>query len=492
MNRNVSVLATIFLILFSFYLPGCLENSEYSLDVDGGLVLEENASKIVIRSYSPRTEIEIQGFKGDILVRNCNDDSEVKGIGDSYDMSSTNVSLEIDNKDKQDIEIETPEKDGFKFAVVGDTQGMNHIFKDAVKQMKDIDFLIHLGDLTVSGKEEGYNSVQAVMDSTGFPVYTTIGNHDVRFNGTERYKKRLAPLQYSFSYSNYNFIFLNSAGLSLSEDQIDWIESKLSKDERDVIVTHAPYYDPLSGSHTMDEGSSEMMSDLIAKHEITAYMSGHIHAFYQDVSNGTKRLITGGGGGSLVKGEHHYMTAEATQSGLDFTKVPIKTEEQNVYNITVRKGNKEVNYTYQNLLDRIEVEGISSFQNQFGNRRAQGYYEGIKMSTLLEEVGGMSENDTLVVKSIDGYEQMYGYLNVYPNETYMRSQGEFILALEYNNGTIEKWEDGPRAVMLPEDGYYSNQDCANTSYPDQGWNVYESAGARWAKYVKTLEVIEGG
>lgn len=492
MNRKISVLAILLLIFFSFYLLGCLEDNEYSLEIDGGTILDENDSKIVIRSYSPRTEIDIQGFKGEVIVTNCNEDSNVKGIGDSYKVSSTNISLDIDNKDKKNIKIKTPEVKGFKFAVIGDTQGMNHIFKDAVKDMKDIEFLIHLGDLTTSGKSFGYNSVERVMNSTGFPVYTTIGNHDVRFGGTERYKNRLAPLQYSFSYSNYNFIFLNSAQLSITEDQIDWMESKLSSNEKNIIITHAPYYDPFSGSHTMDKQSSERMADFIEDYDITAYMSGHIHSYYQDVSNGTKRLITGGGGGSLVKGEHHYITAEATQDSLEFTKVPIKTGDQNVYNITVKKGNTQVNYTYQSLLDQIDVEGISSFQNQFGNKRASGYYEGIRISTLIEDVGGMSENDTLIVKSIDGYEQKFGYLNVYPNEEYMKYQGEFIVALEYNNDTIGEWEDGPRAVMVPEDGYYSNEDCANTSYPNQGWNVYESAGARWAKYVKTIEVIEDG
>ncbi|MFW6141841.1 MAG: metallophosphoesterase family protein [Candidatus Saliniplasma sp.] len=492
MNRKISVLAILFLIFFSFYLHGCLKDNDYSLKVEGGIILQEDNSKVLVRSYSTKTEIDIQGFKGEVMVTNCNDDSKVKGIGDSYEMGSTNISLKIDNKDKQNIRIKTPEENDFKFAVIGDTQGMNHIFKDAVKDMKDIEFLIHLGDLTSSGKSSGYNDVERVMNSTGFPVYTTIGNHDVRFGGTERYKNRLAPVQYSFTYSNYNFIFLNSAQLSITEDQIDWMESKLSSDERNIIITHAPYYDPFSGSHTMDDESSGRIVDFIEDHDITAYVSGHIHAYYQDASNGTRRLITGGGGGSLVKGEHHYISAEATQDSLEFTKVPIKTSDRNIYNITVKKGNTQVNYSYQNLLDQIEVERISSFQNQFGNKRATGYYEGIKMSTLIEDVGGMSKNDTLLVESIDGYLQKFGYLNVYPDEEYMKYQGEFILGLEYNNQTIDEWGEGPRAVMMPDDGYYSNDDCANTSYPDQGWNVYESAGARWAKYVKTIEVIKDG
>ena len=492
MNRNISVLVTLFLILFSFYLPGCLEEHEYSLQVDGGLVINESDSKITIRSYSPETDIKIEGFKGDILVTNCNDDSKVKGIGDNYETNSKNITLNVDEKDKKTISIKTEEKNDFKFAVIGDTQGMNHIFKNAVKEMDDIEFLIHLGDLTSSSKKSGYDRVESVMNSTDFPVYTTIGNHDVRFDGKNIYENRIAPLQYSFTYSNYNFIFLNSAQLSIDQSQIDWMESELSDDKNNVILTHAPYFDPFRGSHTMDDQSSELMSDFISDNYVDAFMSGHIHAYYQDVSKNTKRLITGGGGGSLVEGEHHYVSVYASENQMEFTKVPINTQEQNVYKIFVEKGDQSVNYTYQSLLYDMNVEGVSSFQNQFGNVRGTGYYEGIKISELIEEVGGMSKNDTLVVESIDGYKQKFGYLNVYPDEEYMESQGEFILALEYNNQTIDEWGDGPRAVMIPEDGYYSNQDCENTSYPGQGWNVYESAGARWAKYVKTIEVIEDG
>lgn len=496
MSRKISFLTILFLLIFSFTLPGCLEEDqgehEYFFEVNGGLVIKEKESRITIRSYSPDTDIKIEGFKGKILLTNCHKDSEVKGVGDSYEIRSTNITIDIGNEKKKSISVDAKDKDEFRFAVIGDTQGMNHIFMDAVKEMEDVDFLIHLGDLTASGKRSGYDSVKRVMNSTDFPVYSTIGNHDIRFDGKDIYENRLSPLQYSFSYSNYNFIFFNSAELSLRQEQVDWMRSEIEDDKENVLITHAPYFDPFGGSHTMDEESCNMMDEFVSEHDVHAYLSGHIHAYHQDISQKTKRLITGGGGGSLVKGEHHFVYADASNDNLEFTKVPIDTEEQNVYKIFVKKGGKNVTYTYQNLLYKMDSSGVSSFQNQFGNIRGKGYYEGVKFRALLEKVGGMSKNDTLVVESIDGYKQKFGYLNVYPNEEFMRYQGEFILALEYNNKTIDDWEDGPRAVMIPGDGYYSNDDCANTSYPGQGWNVYESAGARWAKYVKMIEVIEDG
>jgi len=478
------------------YLEYPEEDLDYDLVVEGGIVLEENKDSIQIRSISPNTDIQVQGFQGDIEVRNSHLNSEIQGI-EEYEVDKTDIRLEVEDTKEKAITINAPEKTDFDFAVIGDTQGMNQIFQDAVDDMSDIEFLLHTGDLTPHSQIDEYHAVIEVMNDADFPVYPTIGNHDNRFNGTEIYEELIAPTEYSFVYSDYNFIFLDTAELLLTEDQIDWIDSQVLEDKQNVIVTHAPYFDPFGGNHTLgeDEDSDEMLENYISEGNIDVFMSGHIHAYYEDVKDGTQRLITGGGGGSLVDGVHHYTHVKAQDSELTFEKVPIDTPEQNIFEIDVEKGEENVTITYERLLQMMKqdgVSGVSSFQNQFGNQRGEGYYSGVKSSTILEKVGGMDENDTLVIESIDGHTQEFGYLNVYPDEYFLSEQGEFILALTYNNQTIEEWNDGPRAAFMPDDGYYSNKNCENTSYEGQGWNEYESAGARWVKYVKSLRVVEGG
>ena len=56
---------------------------------------------------------------------------------------------------------------------------------------------------------------------------------------------------------------------------------------------------------------------------------------------------------------------------------------------------------------------------------------------------------------------------------------------------VPSWVDGLRIVMLTPDGGYSNADCLATSALGQGYHIYESAGARWAKYVAMIEIIGG-
>ena len=136
------------------------------------------------------------------------------------------------------------------------------------------------------------------------------------------------------------------------------------------------------------------------------------------------------------------------------------------------------------------IEGASSYQNQYGNIGGEGNYAGIKVSDLIELAGGMDEGDVLRVEATDGYYQDFGYLNVYPDEAYLSVQGTMILALEYDTVGIPKWQDGPRIVMLAADGLYSNDDCDQTSYENQIDDSYLSAGARWVKNVVKLTIME--
>ncbi len=491
-KRNSAILVISLFLIFSIFLFGYLgpnEVDDNSLKVEGAVVINESKSKITLRSFSPGTEIEVKGFKGDIKIKNCLKTSKINGIANYERKNYTTILLDIDSKQKKNIEITVDEKTEFKFGIIGDTQGLNDVFEEATKKMDNLTFLIHCGDLTPAGEENQFRKALKIMEALHCPVYTTMGNHDIKSNGREFYKKNIAPNQYSFNYSNHNFVFLDSSKLSITQEQIDWAESQLSSEKKDVLITHAPYFDPFNDSHTVLGNSSEMVSELVQKNDIDITISGHIHAFYQDTVTNTKRLITGGGGASLVKGNHHFVIAELDQGEIEFKKTLINSLNKSKYVITVKNGEKVQKYSYNSLLGKINERAISSFQNQFGNKRGTGYYEGIRISKLLEKVGGMSKNETLIVKSKDGYRQRFGYLNVYPNEKYLKNQGKMVLSLKYNNETIETWEEGPRLVMLPKDGYYTNKDCANTSYEGQGWNIYESAGARWAKYVKKIMVV---
>ena len=99
----------------------------------------------------------------------------------------------------------------------------------------------------------------------------------------------------------------------------------------------------------------------------------------------------------------------------------------------------------------------------------------------------MTVNDTLIVRSFDGYAQEFSYANVYPNTTWAEIQGPMVLAYTYNDTSILDWADGMRLVMIPTDGGYSNVDANQTS--ESGDII--SAGALWVRFVSVIEVISG-
>ena len=143
------------------------------------------------------------------------------------------------------------------------------------------------------------------------------------------------------------------------------------------------------------------------------------------------------------------------------------------------------NVTLSDMLAMTVVTGNSSYQNTYGNIRGSGIYTGVRISDLVDLVGGMGENDSLRIVAADDYSQSFERSKVYPNSTYLGIQGEMILAYTFNGTTVPEYEDGFRVAFIPEDGYYSNADANDTTDPNPS-----AAGPQWVSNVVKIEVIE--
>ncbi len=154
--------------------------------------------------------------------------------------------------------------------------------------------------------------------------------------------------------------------------------------------------------------------------------------------------------------------------------------------VQVIKGETTVNLNFSSLVAMPATTGLSSSQNRFQNWRGTGTYVGVTLHSLVELVGGMDENDVVLINATDGYVQYFAHYNLYPNTSFSALQGELILAYSYNGTTPATWGDGPRSVFLAPDSAYSNDDANQTTHP--AW-FFESAGARWVRNVASIEVI---
>jgi predicted phosphodiesterase len=462
------------------------------VDVDGGTVVASSSDVLVIRCLSPSIGLDLNGYEGDVLLVNCHPDAVIEGYNGGIVTDGARKTFTATG-DEGHLEVSVPEKTEFSFAVMGDSQGHNEILSAAVGQLSGCEFAIHCGDLVPSGRSSEYAALEEVFNESSVPVYTTPGNHDVREGGAAEYEARLAPMQYAFTYSGITFAFVDSSDLNVSDEEISWLRETFEGADHKVIVTHGTSYDPFEFNHTLDPGSCDRLQEFALEEGVTAVQSGHVHAYYKLRVEGTDFLITGGAGGTLTDGVHHFVIVNVT-SDREFSYEMVELSSDITLPtqlVLIGRDGTVLNMSYSELSLMDLVAGYSSYENLYGNIAGGGYYEGVPVSALVDLIGGMQETDTLKVSSTDGYFQTFGYLNVFPDATWLERQGPMLLALSMDNVSVPDWTEGPRIAMLAPDGVYSNSDCELTSYEGQGYDVYASAGARWVKNVWTIEVIPG-
>jgi predicted phosphodiesterase len=387
------------------------------------------------------------------------------------------------------------------FYVLGDSQGYQGGLKQVVANANEErpDFVFDCGDLTPFGQENQYQDVLDAIAPLEVPFHATPGNHDVRLGGLARYEEHFGAPSYTFDVGDVHFTVLDSSSANINESQFTWLENDLTSTAKEwkVVFTHIPPFDPLSGgTHTyLNSTTCERMMTLFEESGVNEVFTGHIHIFNESTINGVHYVITGGAGASLAAsknygGIYHYVHATLTPSGFKIEPVLLGQPSIDRNQVVVKGGGESITLSLQDLISLPNLEGASSFQNQYGNWGGFGEYVGVPMSSLVQLVGGINETQNLHVVSSDGFEQYYCHSNIYPNASWYSHQGDMTLAFEYNGTLVPDWADGMRIVMLPEDASYSNEDCLLTSAPGQGGNVYLSGGARWVRYVSLIEVID--
>ncbi|MHA1863877.1 MAG: metallophosphoesterase family protein [Candidatus Thorarchaeota archaeon] len=389
-----------------------------------------------------------------------------------------------------------PEDDSINFYVFGDSQG----YQGGVEQIVTAanlhrpEFIFHCGDLTPFGQENQYQDIKTVLDQSIVPVYTTIGNHDIKDSGGELYEEYFGSSTYSFDLGPAHFTVFNTSASDITSQEFTWLEQDLLQTEAEFkfVFTHIPPFDPRTGEdHSLiNSTTSTHLMSLFEEHEVDVVFTGHIHMYNETIVNGVKYVITGGAGASLYADEdsggiYHYMNVMLDDTGLSIEPVLLNNPSLPRNMIAVRGLTEDVTLSLDDLLQMNEVSGLSSFQNQYDNWRGYGTYIGVEISELVELVGGMTTDEKLVVKSFDGYLQEFSYSNVYPNTTWAEIQGPMILAYTYNETQVLEWADGMRIVMLPPDNAYSNNDAIQTS--EFGGVI--SAGTFWVRFVSIIEVI---
>ena len=137
--------------------------------------------------------------------------------------------------------------DSLRIAIIADNHTYYKSFQsivDRINETEDVDFAIHLGDMTDGGLWMEYNLMTDIMDKLEVPYLGIIGNHDCLSNGKHIFNDVFGPCDFYLDLGQYRFIFINDIAweMGLETPKLDSLESFLQNtgDKIPLVFAHIP------------------------------------------------------------------------------------------------------------------------------------------------------------------------------------------------------------------------------------------------------------
>ena len=387
-----------------------------TIKIKGGFVkgktINNKIEYLVLRSISPTPEISITAdSKGDrtyyIEIENINPiDTNFSNIEKNKVkiVDAHTVSLSISLKSNEEKTIRTiPQNstDGFEFAMLGDNRDGYQTFSQILDQINAINpaFTVDDGDLVFGGEPNKYRLFNESIAKLQGPLYTTLGNHDIRENGRPTYTKLFGPPYYSFDYKNAHFVFLDSSRgftekVAIPEEQYKWLENDLkgAKGKLIFVFSHIPPSDPrkyvdantlpnipdeekpglienimnnYSQYKSLNHGfpdpiEAKHFENIMTKYNVHTVFLSHIHSYFSYVKDNVRYVISGGAGAELLtKGSYyHYLRVKVTgkDTYLEAIELPSPTNTiQDRYIAAVQLFSKAIYKEYKTTVISILI-----------------------------------------------------------------------------------------------------------------------------------------
>ncbi len=149
-------------------------------------------------------------------------------------------------------------------------------------------YAMSMGDVT-GEKPELYQSVKKHMGSAGFPMFTTIGNHDKfsenkSIRNANTFMEAFGPVNFSYNRGDVHFVFMDDILFSsekgseykggFTDEQVTWLKQDLSfvsKDKMVILIVHIPIRD------AKNMQNRENILSLLKGFKEVHIMAGHTH-----------------------------------------------------------------------------------------------------------------------------------------------------------------------------------------------------------------------
>lgn len=342
--------------------------------VKGKIAENSNQESLLLHSLSPTPVITLKSATEKSYMLRLENISPSKittsdGIANLKVIDPHTISFTVDLKANQikAIQFTLKPSENPEVVMLGDNRNGYGTFAQIISQVNGINpaFVVDNGDLVYGGEPNRYRLFYETVSKLQVPLYTTLGNHDIRENGRKIYTELFGPPYYSFDYLNNHFIFLDSSRgwtekTAIPEEEYKWLEADLQKAQgkRIFVVSHIPPTDPranltpntypelaqsqknsllqnemnkLSGTSNIDHAfhdkqEAARFENLMTKYKVDTVFLSHIHSFFSFVKNNVRYIITGGAGAELLTegSYYHYIRVHITngENYLEIVQLP--------------------------------------------------------------------------------------------------------------------------------------------------------------------------
>jgi 3',5'-cyclic AMP phosphodiesterase CpdA len=234
-----------------------------------------------------------------------------------------------------------------RFAVVGDNHGDNPVYREIIDRIKDehYAFLLNVADTSEFGKPEEFRALKDLEATLPFPVYHTVGNHDIKTDPTrESFQAAFGHgPNTSITKGDVHVLILDNADrkVGFSRETLDWLAQELAKDPNGtfMVAYHRPFGLPLASVAGDDEtGTSRRSNDALLKllqlHQVIQIFTAHLHTYIPYAVAGMPAVVTGGGGdpaqavlGGPTNNLFHYLEVEVKNNKANITVHPVQISD---------------------------------------------------------------------------------------------------------------------------------------------------------------------
>ena len=150
------------------------------------------------------------------------------------------------------------------------------------------EFVILSGDLTSENTDLEYSGIKSLLPLLKVPVHLTLGNHDVKKDGSRSRFLRHFPgrLNYMFDHRGWQFVSIdsvqdrNAEKTKIPDDTLKWLDASLKKlDPRrpTILSTHFP----LGYGLVRRPKNADQVLSRLSKFNLRGIFNGHWHAYTQ-------------------------------------------------------------------------------------------------------------------------------------------------------------------------------------------------------------------